>query len=95
MSDDRAKFTLSDHLSFELGLPRPWPGPGGEVSLRHFQAACILLGVPPTQVDDVVDLHVSAGKIVFHVVHHDDGGKMIISKYDDPVLRRVEVDITL
>lgn len=66
-----------------------------EISRQHFQAACILLGVPPAQVGDVVDLQVSAGKVVYHMVYHDDGGKMVVTKHDGPVLQKIEVDIVL
>ena len=66
---------------------------GEQISVREFRAACVLLGVPPARADDVVDLHVAAGKIVLHLVFHDDQGKMVISKHDGPALQRVEVDI--
>jgi hypothetical protein len=66
---------------------------GDQISVREFRAACVLLGVPPTRADDVVDIHVAAGKVVLHLVFHDDQGMMIITKHDGSVLQRVEVDI--
>lgn len=66
---------------------------GEPVTKQHFDAAFILLGVPPERVNDVVSVLISEGRIVIDLIYRDEAGKMVITRHDGAVLERLRAEI--